>query len=158
MGVCLCTGNSLNRHQGICSSICALWAVHSLSNRPGLFHSLVHAAVASAPLAHPRPSAAKPAGQLYLSAHDLLRKLQRQQQERGWRCAAAPASPGSEPAGLDAAAGGGDAGSGAGPRRFLTSAERVRQKLAGAGAKTHKEWAMLKQQEEARQRQLIKVS
>lgn len=40
---------------------------------------------------------------------------------------------------------------------FLTSAEHVRQQLAGSGAKRHKEWAALKQQQEQQQKQKLKV-
>jgi hypothetical protein len=97
---------------------------------------------------------AKPAGRLYITAHDQLRKLQRQQQERGWRCCAAPID---DAAAIDAACDSHHADGSGGARRFLTSAERVRQKLAAQGAKTHDEWAARKQQEEQRQKKLIKV-
>jgi hypothetical protein len=115
--------------------------------------------------------AGKPAGLLYSSAHDLLRKLQRQQQERGWRCAAgraavaghlegAAVSEGVLAAGasevVNAAGAEGVAGP-VGPRRFLTSAERTRQQLAAQGAKTYKEWVLHKKQQEERQKQRIKV-
>jgi hypothetical protein len=122
-------------------------------------------------LAVPFCPAGKPAGVLYTSAHDLLRKLQRQQQERGWRCAAgraaaaghiegAAVSEGMSAAGANEgvdAAGAEGLSSPVGPRRFLTSAERTHQQLAAHGAKTYKEWALHKKQQQEREKQLIKV-
>jgi hypothetical protein len=87
--------------------------------------------------------------------------LQRQQLQRGWRCAPpANAAVGLVSEGAAALAvveaAGGSQGSSS-PRRFLTSAERVRRQLAVNGAKTYKEWAALKQQQEERQKQKLKV-
>lgn len=114
--------------------------------------------------------AGKPAGVLYTSAHDLLRKLQRQQQERGWRCAAGRAAAAGYAEGADVSKGmcaagasegvgvaGAEGLSNPGPRRFLTSAERTRQQLAAQCAKTYKEWVLHKKQQQEREKHLVKV-
>lgn len=118
----------------------------------------------------------RPAGRLYESAHMLYRTLQRQQLERGWCCAGS--QPGGPAAAAAAAADGGVGGERGGsslsawegaadqnssssspapPRRFLTSAERKRQQLAAQGARSYQEWAALKQKQQERQKQHIKV-
>eukprot|EP00878_Enallax_costatus_P023708 GHUV01025242.1.p1 GENE.GHUV01025242.1~~GHUV01025242.1.p1 ORF type:complete len:377 (+),score=147.71 GHUV01025242.1:696-1826(+) len=104
----------------------------------------------------------KPDGPVYLQAHALWRKLQRQQLERGWRCnsPASPESTRSESPAMAMAASTLDEdtisqGTESPPsrRRFLTLPERRRQELEAAGAQKYIEWYHNKQELAARERQ-----
>lgn len=106
-----------------------------------------------------KPAAGRPSGPVYHEAHSEWRSLQRQQLERGWRCAS-PSSPGSTTDHGPSSSNPEhtspmvtvESSSFSPPRRFLTSAERRRQQLQAAGAQTYDQWCTRKQETEQQER------
>jgi hypothetical protein len=131
----------------------------------------------------PRPPG-RPDGPTYTAAAEKLRRLVREELERGWRCAAAAAAAaeGDAPhcddgssggahsegeggrarqpqeAGAGASSGKEAGGAGGGRRRYLTPTEIRRRELEAAGAPRFEEWAGRKRAEDERRLRERRVS